>query len=167
LFTDGHKLVCKQLFTIELIHNNESSAMDNGSNPTISIHALAGIALCSSRTMKVRVIINTVALTSLLDSGSIDNFIGIDAAAHAGLQLTPCGNLRVTITNGDRVSSPGDCRDVSSTIDGEEFIIASYGLALGAYNMVLGVQWLESLVPILWDFGRHTMAFIHNGHRVL
>jgi hypothetical protein len=32
--------------------------------------------------------------------------------------------------------------------------------------MVLGVHWLESLSPILWDFSRRTMAFMRNGHRV-
>jgi hypothetical protein len=33
--------------------------------------------------------------------------------------------------------------------------------------MVLGVQWLESLGPILWDFGCRSMAFVRNRHRVL
>jgi hypothetical protein len=33
--------------------------------------------------------------------------------------------------------------------------------------MVLGIQWLESLGPLLWDFERHTMAFIHDGHRIM
>jgi hypothetical protein len=32
--------------------------------------------------------------------------------------------------------------------------------------MVLGVQWLESVGPILWDFTAHTIVFIRNGHRV-
>jgi hypothetical protein len=33
--------------------------------------------------------------------------------------------------------------------------------------MVLGVQWLESLGPLLWDFDRRTMAFVCDGHRIL
>jgi hypothetical protein len=33
--------------------------------------------------------------------------------------------------------------------------------------MVLGVQWLVTLGPILWDFGRQTMALIHNGRRLV
>jgi hypothetical protein len=33
--------------------------------------------------------------------------------------------------------------------------------------MVLAVPWLESLGPILWDFGWHTITFVRNGHRVL
>jgi hypothetical protein len=33
--------------------------------------------------------------------------------------------------------------------------------------MVLGVQWLSTLGPILWDFAKHTMAFMRAGKRVL
>jgi hypothetical protein len=33
--------------------------------------------------------------------------------------------------------------------------------------MVLGVQWLQSLGPILWDFASRTMAFVRDGHRVV
>jgi hypothetical protein len=32
--------------------------------------------------------------------------------------------------------------------------------------MVLSVQWLESLGPILWDFGRRVLQFVRNGHQV-
>jgi hypothetical protein len=166
-FTNGHKMVCKQLFTIELIHDDEPLATGDELDPTISIHALVGIEPRSDRTMKVKVIINAVALTALLDSGSTHNFVDMDAATRAGLQLTPRGDLRVAVANGDRVSSPGSCCNISISIGGEVFSIDCYELALGAYDMVLRVQWLESLGSILWDFGRRTMAFVRHGHRVL
>jgi hypothetical protein len=51
-------------------------------------------------------------------------------------------------------------------VDDEPFDIDCYRLALGTYDMVLGIQWLESLGPILWDFRNRTMAFVWNGHRV-
>jgi hypothetical protein len=139
----------------------------DGTDPMISIHALTGIVPHSGRTMKVIVIINVVALTTLLNPGSTDNFINTDAAPHADLNLMPRGSLCVAVANSDHISSPGGCRDVSISISSEVFIIDCYGLALGAYDMVLRVQWLESLGPILWDFGRRTMAFILNGHHVL
>jgi hypothetical protein len=154
-FTNGHQMVCKQLFTIELIHDDEPLAAGDELDPTISIHALAGIEPRSSRTMKVKVIINAVALTTLLDSGSTHNFVDTDVATRVGLQLTLRGDLRVAVANGDRISSPGSCCNISISIGD------------GVHDMVLGVQWLESLGPILWDFGRRTMAFVRNGHRVL
>jgi hypothetical protein len=33
--------------------------------------------------------------------------------------------------------------------------------------MVLGVQWLESLGPVLWVFCRNTISFVRDGHWVL
>jgi hypothetical protein len=55
----------------------------------------------------------------------------------------------VVVANGDRIDSPGCCRDIDIAIGGELFRIDCYGLSLGSYDMVLGVQWLESLRPIL------------------
>jgi hypothetical protein len=52
-------------------------------------------------------------------------------------------------------------------VHGEAFHIDCYGLTLDSYDMLLGVQWLEALGPILWDFCHGTMAFVHNGRRVV
>jgi len=65
----------------------------------------------------------------------------------------------VTVANGDRVASPGKALAHSVHIGNEAFDIDFYALPLGAYDMVLGVQWLSSLGPILWDFAKHTMCF--------
>ena len=42
-----------------------------------------------------------------------------------------------------------------------------YSIPLDCYDMVLGVAWLRTLGPILWDFDGLCMAFWHHGHRVL
>jgi hypothetical protein len=73
----------------------------------------------------------------------------------------------VAVANGDRVTSLGYCPALDINIAGENFVICCYGLLLGSYDMVLGVQWLESHGPIHWDFGRHTLAFVPNGRHVL
>jgi hypothetical protein len=159
--------VCKQLFIIELIHDNDPPGAGDTSDPTISMHALTGITPSSCRTMKVTVLVNTVVFIALLDSGSMHNFVDMNATRRAGLQLAPCGDLPVAVVNADRVTSLGCCCNMTMTIGGEVFVIDCYSLSLGAYYMVMGVQWLESLGSILWDFGRRTMAFVRNGHRVL
>jgi hypothetical protein len=37
---------------------------------------------------------------------------------------------------------------------------------LGDYDMVLGVQWLGTLGPVLWDFARHKLCFTRSGKRI-
>jgi hypothetical protein len=40
-------------------------------------------------------------------------------------------------------------------------------IPLDDFDMVLGVQWLCSLGPILWDFDRCCMSCWHDDHRVV
>jgi hypothetical protein len=114
--------------------------------------------------MQIPVSINGVVLTAQLDSRLTHNFV--DAAAHAGLQFCAAVGLRVAVANDDRISSPGGCKALRITVGGEPFDVDIHGLALGLFDVVLGVQWLESLGPILWDFTNCTIAFVRNGRRV-
>jgi hypothetical protein len=124
--------------------------------PTISIHALTRIQPRHGRTMQLRVAVNGAYILALLDSESTHNLI--DTRRWRGWASS---------SPGDRLTSPGYCRAMSFLVDGEAFNIDCYGLALGSFEMVLGVPWLESLGPVLWDFGHHTMAFVRDGHRVM
>jgi hypothetical protein len=85
-FTHGHKKVCKQLFSIEVLDEVMEPPTD-ASDPTISIHALTWIHPQSGKTMQLVVDINGVWLTALLDSGSTHNFVDLEVAARARLQL--------------------------------------------------------------------------------
>jgi hypothetical protein len=69
----------------------------------------------------------------------------------------------VAVANGDRLTCPSSCADLPIIVGSKDFTFDYYGLSLGLYDMVLGIQWLESLRPILWDFARHTMGFVCNG----
>jgi hypothetical protein len=168
LFIHGHKEHCKRLFSIEAVFDEECvSDPSNGGKPTISIHALTGIQPRTGRTMHVHMHIAGTLLITLLNMGSTHNFIDTDAATRAGLALLGSSGLRVAVANGDRVTSPGCCRNLSVSISNEQFIIDCYGLSIGSYDMVLGVQWLESLGPVMWDFDSRTIAIVRNGHHVL
>jgi hypothetical protein len=103
---------------------------------------------------------------ALLDSGSTQNFIDLEAAAHVGLQFGDRFGLQVVVANGDRVLSPGCCCNVSFTIGTERFIMDFYRLAHGSYEMVLDIQWLESLGSMLWDFTKRLLTFTHGDHEV-
>jgi len=61
----------------------------------------------------------------------------------------------------------GLARDVDLRIGGETFKVDCYSIPLDSYDMVLGVTWLRTLGPILWDFDNLCMAFTYHGRRVL
>ena len=61
----------------------------------------------------------------------------------------------------------GIYNNLSVQIDTEPFIIDCYSIKLGGYDFVLGVNWLSSLGPIIWDFNNLTMKFWRNGRRII
>jgi hypothetical protein len=153
-FTNDHKQQCKQLLVIEVLDAEEEEA-DHGSadtEPTISISALTDIQPRKGCTMQVFVTIYDVVLCALLDFRSTHNFVDSEAAVRVEIVFSGHVGLSVIVANGDRVASSGCCTNLKVFIAGDAFTIDCYELPLGSYDMVLGVQWLESLGPILWDF---------------
>lgn len=50
--------------------------------------------------------------------------------------------------------------------EGEQFPIKFYLLPLDSFDVVLGIQWLKTLGPIVWDFKALTMDFLRKGKQV-
>ena len=84
------------------------------------------------------------------------------------LALQPTGGeqLRVTVANGDRLRCHGLARNVPITIGDEHFTITCAGIDLGCFDFILGVDFLRTLGPILWDFNAMTIVYWRLGHRV-
>jgi hypothetical protein len=170
LYTQGHRDVCKQLYTIEVIFDPDDiapPAVSTEMEPTILLHTLTGIQPRAGRTMQLLVLVNGVRFTTLLDSSSTHNFMGMGAAQRATIELCGCVGFRVAVANGGRITSPDSCQDLQIKVGDEVFSIDCYGISLGSYDMVLGVHWLESLGPILCDFGCRTIAFVRDRQHVL
>ena len=53
------------------------------------------------------------------------------------------------VANGNRVCSPGICLATPVTIYDEVFSINCFTLNFGAFDLVLGVQWLRTPGPIV------------------
>jgi hypothetical protein len=117
--------------------------------------------------MQVKVRMGNHQITALLNSGSTHNFISGPAVQHIGLNFINSHGVNVIVANADRVSSRGLAEDVAIRIGEEFFTIDCYTIPVECYDMVLGVNFLRTLGPILWDFDDLCMAFWHNGKRVL
>jgi hypothetical protein len=165
-YVRGHNRVCAKLFHLELDESDDDDETTDGptEQPRISLIAIAGVRTCD--TMQVGVRLDAVNVTALLDSGSTHNFISARVAASCGLCFIPQMDITVTIANGDRVPASGVFRSANFIIGSEQFAVDFFVLPLGGYDMVLGTDWLATLGPILWDFGRHILSFWRHGHRV-
>jgi hypothetical protein len=103
MYTNGHREVCKQLFIIEVLVDDDHQALAAETEDlAISLHALTGIRPQSGCTMQLVVDINITHHNALLDSGSTHNFVDLDAAERAGIiTLASQIGLHVTVANGD------------------------------------------------------------------
>jgi hypothetical protein len=128
------------------------------------LHALTGIDV--NNTMKLHVAVQGLTLVALVDTGSTHTFIQEAVASRLGIQVDPCPGLSVKVANGDRVTSSGVYPKLRLTIDDEAFDVTCFGLPLVGFDVVLGVQWLGSLGPILWNFSTLSMEFWRHGRTV-
>jgi hypothetical protein len=61
----------------------------------------------------------------------------------------------------------GIAHNVPISIVGEPFSITCVGLDLGCFDVIIGVDFLRTLGPILWDLEAMTLAFWREGRHVL
>jgi hypothetical protein len=90
-------------------------------------------------------------VASLLDTGSTTNFINADLMRRLQLAIAPLPNMRILVANGDGVTCEGVARNVALAIGTEEFEINCFSVPLGEFDLILGVDFLRTLGPILWD----------------
>jgi len=67
------------------------------------------------------------------------------------------------VANEDRLYSKGQCQNIFIEIQGIPVTSDFYLFSLGGYDVILGVHWLQTLGPTLWDFSKLTMEFCYQG----
>jgi hypothetical protein len=179
-FVRGHQ--CKRIFYLEacdFTDDNDTSMDHETVDPTavdeaatdamanalvVSLYALAGI--CTANSMVVPVLLKGERFLALLDTSSTHNFLLGDTMQRLGLATSGGEQLRVTVANGDRLPCASIARDVPIVIGGAVFSVTCAGIDLGGFDFILGVDFLRTLGPILWDLEAMTVSFLHQGTRV-
>jgi hypothetical protein len=168
-FSHEHNRVCKRIFLLDNIIEDDSSEGAAGDKetredetPHFSLHTIVGV-YCGA-TMQVRVSVVTIVFTTLLDFGSTHNFIIEDMAHRTGLPLLHHSCLMATVANGERVTCPGVIKRAPLTINNDMFYVDLSVMPLTGYDLVLRTKWLATLGPVLWDFSAQNMSFQRKGH---
>ncbi|KAF5459088.1 hypothetical protein F2P56_023075 [Juglans regia] len=102
----------------------------------------------------------------LLDSGSSHNFIDTALASKLQLPVDYLVNLKVRVANGQGLNNEGLCRTVQLKVQGNVLQLPLHLLELAGCDIFLGVQWLEILGPIMWDFSKLLMSFMWKGKTI-
>jgi hypothetical protein len=146
----------KGIYLLQLDDDTPADELLLEADPSISQNAIT--ALASTDTMQLAVCLAGHTLGALIDSWSTHSIISVSVAAHLHLDPLHQPGLHVKVANGDRVASAGVCRATHIYIDEEEFVVDLFVIPLEGFDMVLGVQWVRTLGPILWDFDHARMS---------
>ncbi|OMP06305.1 Retroviral aspartyl protease [Corchorus olitorius] len=135
--------------------------------PRISAHALTGAVTEGYETMRVTVFVGKRHLHILIDSGSTHNFLDTNVAKKLGCKITQVKPMKVDVANGNSLACVAACKNLPWTLQGSVFVTDVLLLPLGSCDMVLGVQWLETLGDINWNFKELRMEFVVNGKKFM
>jgi len=130
-------------------------------DPEISLNAISGSL--GAKSMRLLGFLLQHRVSILVDSGSSHNFLDQSLLLKVPLSLEPTNRLQVNIADGTTIPCSGMASSVSLRIQGHTILSNFYLIPLGGCDVVLGVEWLRTLGPILWDFTHMTMSFTLQG----
>ena len=117
-------------------------------------------------TMKIMGKIKRQPLIMLVDSGSTHNFMDQAVARRLKCPTRVITGIKVTVANGDVLKSQEVCESIMWEAQGLTQFTDFMVLPLMGCDLVLGVQWLKTLGPIMWDFNKLSMQFSIQGQDV-
>lgn len=132
--------------------------------PQISLHAYSGSV--APKTLRVDGLIKKRVVHILIDTGSTHNFLDERLVKQIGLVAEPTSGFDVALGDGAMLKAESICKGITLTIQGNQFKLDVYPLALRGADLVLGTQWLQSLGPVTFDFAEMWVTFRRSGRRV-
>ncbi|KAL8100260.1 hypothetical protein AgCh_032491 [Apium graveolens] len=117
--------------------------------------------------MKLNGTIGDYEVVVLIDPGATHNFVSLELIKELGLPVEPTGSFGVCLGNGDSVQGNGICRKMKLQLEGGVEVISDFlPLGLGNSNIILGVQWLETLGVVMTDWKKQEMTYNIQGNPV-
>jgi hypothetical protein len=169
-YSKGHKCGEKKLFYIDCEEEEDqelepSQDLDlEETTPMISCHALVDIS--TPQTLKIQGYIKNKKVTMLIDSGSTHNFINYKLAKDLNCFVFPAPEFQVMIADGGTINCSGKCHSIKLNMG--EYLLDSpmISIQMGGVDVVLGVQWLQSLGTMALNFQDLFMRFSLEGKEI-
>nr|DAD43229.1 TPA_asm: hypothetical protein HUJ06_001459 [Nelumbo nucifera] len=171
-FTPGHQLKHKraQLYVVEL--NDDEDEDDTTEEckeeePPVELYISMNAIIGNShfQTMRVTGYHKKRPLQILIDSSSTHNFVDEQVVKKLGCKVETTKPMVVSVAYGNKVYTSTLCKGFSWQIQGTTFVADCMVLLLGFCDVVLGIQWLSTLGPIVWDFQQLRMEFRVDGKK--
>jgi len=130
----------------------------------LSLHALAGTE--NTNCIKLRALVKNKVMLTLMDNGSSHSFVDSSFLEKAGITAVPTLPKKVKLANGQVVISDKVVPQLSWWCQGHTITSEMRVLDLGAYDAILGYDWLQPHSPMSCHWEVRTISFMHNGKSV-
>ncbi|KAL5753671.1 hypothetical protein ACOSP7_021891 [Xanthoceras sorbifolium] len=118
------------------------------------------------RTLRVKGTLKQKEVIVLIDGGSTHNFIDQSLVSNLGLPVVRDGTFQVMVGNRETINCPGRYLALTLVIQNHSIQADFYVLPVAACQVVLGVQWLETLGSVEMDYKKLTMKFMQQTRHV-
>lgn len=172
IYTRGHKCIKPQLFLMvgddDIPDAEEEPVMEIDWAPQpdvgVSLHALQGTQ--GLHTLKLDGGIKNKAITMLVDTGSTHNFLSQALVKSQRIATIPSPEVKITLADGSTTSCTRKAVNLQWSAGSTMFVSDFYVLPLGGYDSILGIQWLQQVSPVCFDFAANEISLKWQGKRV-
>ena len=119
-----------------------------------------------SSTMKVEGRLEGLPILLLIDSGASHNYITKELVISLSLSVTDTWEFVVTLGDGNKKASRGKCEGLWIDIGENQLQVNAYVLEMGGIDLILGMEWLETLGEVRTDWRKKIMSF-QQGDRLI
>lgn len=174
-YTFGHKCTNRRLHSLILEPMDEEEDLEEvegvetaDTDPIISLHALHRVRMSpKNHTMRLIGYYKKRKLHVLVNLGSTHNVLDVEMAKRIGCRLQPITQHKVMVANGDKLTCNSICSEFRWLMRGQLFEASVLLMPLKGCELILGMEWLNSLGLIKWDFPRMRMEFCIQGKVVI
>jgi len=180
-WSPGHRCINKKLYTCQAEKESDiaSSVSDfdiedkeendapitNSEEPMPKISLAAITRIAQPQTLKLKGYVKKENVTVLIDTGSTHNFIDINVAKRLNLFVYPTTNIKLMVADGKKIDGVVKCHKVKLQISDYNLESGFYTVPLGGVDIVLGIQWLQTLGTYSANHQKQFIKFKWEGRR--
>nr|XP_009629427.1 uncharacterized protein LOC104119583 [Nicotiana tomentosiformis] len=151
-FVDAHEKVL-ELKIIEVVDTDQAE---------VTLNMILGRSKTPS-TIKIMGWIKGQQVVGLIDSGSTNSFIDPQVAKTSSIFVEELGRpMRVKVANGQYLLCKTKCHNLGWKMQDREFKFNFGILKVGGCDMVLGMDWVDTVSPIILHTHSLSITFLHN-----
>lgn len=155
---------------LDVFQLQEDSKSEEGdaesSEEELVLSECAAAGTMGRKTIKFHGLIQKQQLLILVDSGSSSNFLAEHVVTKLGLQCQQVEGTQVTIADGGKLLCNRIVPAVEWWCQGQTFVTDFKVLTLSGYDMILGMEWLETISPMWVDWRRKKLRFTYHNQRL-